>query len=103
MEWIRLGKFLDWMSAVVYGRCLTELGRYEDAEEILLATHEDGDASALNALIDLYDAWGKPGNAAEYRQLLSAPASSKYGTIASVANIAPPCGRLRLVARCTPR
>ncbi len=55
------------MSAVPYGRCLLELGRYEDAEEVLLAVHDSGDESALEALADLYDAWGRPEKAAEYR------------------------------------
>ena len=63
-------QYLERMSSVVYGRCLTELGRYEDARDILLATHESGDASALDALIDLHDKWGKPEKGAEYRVLL---------------------------------
>ncbi len=37
---------------------------------MLLAVHEDGDASASEALTDLYDAWGKPELAAEYRAKL---------------------------------
>ena len=47
-------------SSVHYARCLVALGRYEEAETVLLAVHEDGDASASEALTDLYDAWGKP-------------------------------------------
>ncbi len=55
-------------SSVHYGRCLVALRHYEEAETVLLAIHDSGDESALNALIDLYVAWGKPENAAEYRE-----------------------------------
>ncbi len=65
------------MSAVHYGRCLTALQRFEEAEEVLVTVYERHKAlngadreetrSALAALLDLYEAWGKPERAAEYR------------------------------------
>jgi non-specific serine/threonine protein kinase/serine/threonine-protein kinase len=58
------------MSSAHYGRCLVELGRYQDAERVLLAVHDGGDEAALAALIDLYTTWGKPEKAAQYRALL---------------------------------
>ncbi|MHC4140310.1 MAG: tetratricopeptide repeat protein [Planctomycetota bacterium] len=61
------------LSRVYYGRCLTALGRHEEAETVLLAVDGVGIVPARYALIDLYDAWGKPEKAAEYRALLSAP------------------------------
>jgi tetratricopeptide (TPR) repeat protein len=71
-----------WRSATAegsYGETLVSLGRYEEAEESLLnalsvlrvvegrprRTHR-----AIEALVALYEAWGKPDNAAEYRALL---------------------------------
>ncbi|MEE8458276.1 MAG: tetratricopeptide repeat protein, partial [Phycisphaerales bacterium] len=68
------------MSSVHYGRCLLELARFGDSESVLITTysgyrelngqdHEETQ-SALAACIDLYDAWGKPEKAAEYRALL---------------------------------
>jgi tetratricopeptide (TPR) repeat protein len=58
------------------GSCLLSQGRYEDAEAFLLDAYEGPGTSradradALDSLIDLYDAWGKPEKAAEYRALL---------------------------------
>ena len=59
------------------GAALTGLGRYSEAETALLEARGDLDAlpraSALDVkvnvtrLIDLYDAWGKPARAAEFR------------------------------------
>ncbi len=37
---------------------------------MLLTAHNGGDESALTELVDLYEAWGKPEKAAEYRALL---------------------------------
>ncbi|MHC4942273.1 MAG: tetratricopeptide repeat protein [Planctomycetota bacterium] len=61
---------------VTYGRCLTLLERFEEAEKILLDGHEvlaakwgdeDGDTKfTVRKLIALYEAWDKPGKAAEW-------------------------------------
>ena len=68
------------MSPVYYGRCLLELDRYEDAETVLQTTYagvkelngeeHESTQSALAALVDLYEAWGKPEQAAEWRAKL---------------------------------
>ena len=62
------------------GRCLTGLGRYEEAERLLTAStrvlrEARGERyattqAAVNALVGLYEAWGKPGEAAQYRRSL---------------------------------
>ncbi len=62
------------------GACLTALGRYEEAEPILMASYrslktQQGDGSpyvrkTLERLVDLYEAWGRPDRAAEYRSAL---------------------------------
>jgi serine/threonine protein kinase/tetratricopeptide (TPR) repeat protein len=57
-------------AGVDYGRYLLRHGRFEEAEAELLAAHNRNHASALAALIELYDAWDKPERAAEYRALL---------------------------------
>ena len=59
------------------GECLTRMGRYAEAEEQLLEAHRVLDAAvgddhirtirAVRALVDLYEAWGKPAEAAEWR------------------------------------
>jgi non-specific serine/threonine protein kinase/serine/threonine-protein kinase len=57
-------------SAVIYGRCLMALERYEEAGAVLLAVHADGeDESAREAIVDLYTVWGRPVKAAEYRAI----------------------------------
>jgi tetratricopeptide (TPR) repeat protein len=61
-------RWFTMMSAEHYGRCLVALDRYEDAETVLLAIHDSGDESGSQALIDLYDAWGKPAKAAQHRR-----------------------------------
>jgi tetratricopeptide (TPR) repeat protein len=61
------------LSRVHYSRCLTALQRFEEAETILLEVDGNDLWLAHQALADLYDAWGKPEKAAEYRELLSAP------------------------------
>jgi hypothetical protein len=63
-----------------YGRCLTDLGRYAEAEPQLLAAHEHRSASfgqehdetlaCGRQIVALYEAWGRPEKAAEYRVLL---------------------------------
>ncbi len=62
------------------GETLIGLGRYREAEEVLLAAHalllaavgeEHTETQQLvHSLVELYDAWDKPDQAAEYRALL---------------------------------
>ena len=68
------------MSSMHYGECLIDLARYEGAESVLLTTYtgfkdlngeqDENTQSALAALADLYDTWGKPEKAAEWRTKL---------------------------------
>jgi tetratricopeptide (TPR) repeat protein len=72
-----------------HGACLVELGRYEEAEEPLLASYHGLHAvpgqvmeerkEVLQCLVKLYEAWDKPKEAARYRGLLADvdPSSSK--------------------------
>ncbi len=63
------------------GECLQLQGRFEEAEELLLAAYPALAAQlgpdhrrtqrALQRVVDLYDAWGKPEEAAEYRARLA--------------------------------
>ena len=63
-----------------YGTCLIQQERYGSAEELLLAAHpvlsaslgpeHDRTRKAVTHLVELYEAWGKPEEAAEYRALL---------------------------------
>ena len=63
-----------------YGACLSSLGRYRQAEELLLDAHSVQQAQfgeqhartqkTVGHLVELYEAWGKPKKAAEYRALL---------------------------------
>ena len=58
------------------GACLTSLGRYADAEQALLAAHATLESRlgprhrktelVRQRLVDLYTAWGKPGQAAAW-------------------------------------
>jgi serine/threonine-protein kinase len=72
----------DWSIAAtknLLGASLIALARYPEAEEVLVQTRRDLDAlsppaqrdvDATNArFVDLYTAWGKPGEAARYRAL----------------------------------
>ncbi len=62
------------------GSCLTKLGRYEQGEKELLEAYRVLKATrgaehwrtvrAVGWLAALYEAWGKPAEAAEYRALL---------------------------------
>jgi tetratricopeptide (TPR) repeat protein len=64
----------------VYGVLMTRVGRYEEAEPLLLGgletlstrlgPEDERTRRAVSRLIDLYEAWGKPKKAAEYRALL---------------------------------
>jgi serine/threonine protein kinase/tetratricopeptide (TPR) repeat protein len=56
------------------GRCLTARGQFEQAEAILLDNHRKvGDSpETIEALVDLYDAWGKIERATEWRANLRA-------------------------------
>ncbi len=63
-----------------HGMCLVELGRYEEAELLLLEAYPrleplpDLDTKdTIRYLVKLYDACGKPEKAAEYRELLPEP------------------------------
>jgi hypothetical protein len=59
------------------GRCLTDLGRFDEAESQLLATYERELAmrgarhrntrEVVTNLIRLYEAWGRPDEAAQWR------------------------------------
>ncbi len=60
------------------GRCWTVLGRYEEAEEALLDSHQSSldalgeehpaSVETAEALVDLYEKWGKPAMAADWAQ-----------------------------------
>jgi hypothetical protein len=79
-----------WQTAVaesVLGRCLISLKRYDEAEPLLVESYpiiksNFGDRDrltqrALSRIIDLYEAWGKPDKAAEYRAMLPKPGDGK--------------------------
>jgi tetratricopeptide (TPR) repeat protein len=81
-----LGRRLEeghWRLAVadgILGDCSSRRGDYEDAEPRLLRAYEavnrvlsprsSSTRAALQRLVELYDAWGKPDKADEYRTLL---------------------------------
>jgi tetratricopeptide (TPR) repeat protein len=62
------------------GRCLTKMERNEEAEVVLLEAREILSAAigaeheetlwTIESLVELYDAWGKPEKAAEWRAKL---------------------------------
>ncbi len=63
------------------GSCLTRLRRFDEAESILLGTYQNllakqsagpAQREALQHLVDLYNAWGKPYKAREWRAKLAA-------------------------------
>jgi serine/threonine-protein kinase len=79
----------DWRTAEaesVLGGCLAALHRYDEAEPLLVESYATLKAKrgernnltqqTLKRLIDLYEAWGKPDQAAQYRALLPKPESS---------------------------
>ena len=61
--------------------CLTRMGRYADAEELLLEAHQILDAALgeqhdhtqtnISRLVELYEAWDEPAKAAEFRARLA--------------------------------
>jgi tetratricopeptide (TPR) repeat protein len=73
----------DWRVAVAgsaLGDCLTRLGRYDEAESLVVESYlrlkaAQGDRAlttiqALRGIITLYESWGKPEQAAEWRAKL---------------------------------
>ncbi len=79
-----------WQSAAaiesVLGGCLTALGRYAEAEQLLLSSYPAVEQrhgkkhtrtlGALQRIADLYEAWGKPDEAARFRALLEERATA---------------------------
>lgn len=65
------------------GACLRGLGRYPEAEPLLLGSYpslkrwrgerHDRTREALDSIIDLYVRWGKPEKAAAYRAMIPPP------------------------------
>lgn len=78
----------------IRGECLTKLGRFEEAEPLLLMSYPiildsraEGDEQtqcALKRIVDLYEAWGKPAEEAEWRGKLSASVSRATRTPATM-------------------
>jgi tetratricopeptide (TPR) repeat protein len=76
------GHWLTASAESLLGSCLAALGRYDEAEPLLLHAHADLRAAreappprlrqAREGLVRLYEAWGKPDKAAEWRQQLEA-------------------------------
>jgi tetratricopeptide (TPR) repeat protein len=82
-----------------YGSYLMRWQRFVEAEEQLLAAHTALQANlgpyplrtrrTLEALVQLYESWGKPQKALEYRTLLDASTADKGQTRASQPAVAP--------------
>jgi hypothetical protein len=79
------------------GGCLTALGKLDEAEPLLTRSHRDlellegkmGEGlvttqQTLNRLVDLYTAWGKPEEAARYREMLPAISVSEVRDLGRV-------------------
>lgn len=63
------------MLEIELGSCLTDLGRFPEAEELLLKSAGEETAlvvrrRAVDALVSLYEAWKRPEDAARNRQIL---------------------------------
>jgi hypothetical protein len=66
------------------GRCLLAQGRFAEAEPLLVNNVStfakdagiDNQKELLLCLIELYDAWGKPARAAQYRERLASLSES---------------------------
>lgn len=72
-------------SLVALGRCLALLGRFEEAEALLVRSHRAAVAAgrpegpSLGGLVELYEAWDRPDRAAEMRtRLASLPAPEPH-------------------------
>jgi serine/threonine-protein kinase len=80
-------------AAGLRGACLAGLGRFEEAEPLLLDSYvvlerELSKRSVftlgiLESLVELYDAWGRPAEAARYRAMLPRPAPADASDAAS--------------------
>jgi len=77
------------------GACLTAVGRFEEAEKVLVDAHTLLDATggernaatqeALGRIADLYDAWGRPRQAAELRARLPQIAIAEVADLGLIA------------------
>ena len=64
-------------ASLLFGRVLVASGSYLEAEKTLLQTlalerelsPPEADSPVLETLIDLYEAWGRPDEAARYREI----------------------------------
>ena len=79
-----------------YGRCLLELGRFQKAESSLLESAsilEKADPvhirSVATSLASLYERWGNPSKAAEWRKRSDTGATSAPSNASGI----PPAGR----------
>ncbi len=69
-----------------YGACLTKLDRSPEAEEHLLAAYErlkdtmgEAEPRTIERLVELYEAWGKSDQAAQWRAKLPEPIEVSEG------------------------
>ncbi|MCP4245503.1 MAG: serine/threonine protein kinase [bacterium] len=72
-----------------YGKCLTALKRYEEAEKHLLASHAAFESlveqypsavrNSADRIVKLYEAWGRPEQADKYRSVAAGQGSSEPG------------------------
>ena len=75
------GDFVIGLALNAYGETLIALQRYDEAEQIQLEAYEilesargvghNWTQAAVRRMVDLYDAWGKPEQAAEWKQKLN--------------------------------
>ena len=75
--------FMTALTMGALGECLTMEGRYNEAEPLLTTSYKDLTESqgeqnpriveSIRRLVNLYDAWNKPAEAASHRALLPAP------------------------------
>ncbi len=89
------GHWFRWTVRGTYGQCLTRMNRFEEAEALLRECY-DGLAETLGRehnrtrgiaakLVALYEVWGRPDEATEYRALLDAPPERAPATTAPAA------------------
>ena len=79
-------EFVGVVAMANYGTSLSRLGRFEEAESPLVDSYKilsrlhgrtnEQSIKTARLLADLYDKWGKPAKASEYRALASADGSS---------------------------